>query len=138
MNGIPNVENEIFSICTDMLQEFDPEVETISSQEDIPEHLPCVSIYELSNLPHETSRETQNPETHSVIEYQVDIYTNDVNGKKARANGYRDRIAYFFQRMGFARTVCNPIPNYTNPAVYRTTMRFSAIIDKNKETNNRR
>lgn len=138
MNGIPNVENEIFSTCTDMLKAFDTEVETISSPEDIPERLPCVSLYERSNLPHERSRETRNPETHSVLEYQVDIYTNDVNGKKQRANRYRDLIAEFFQRRGFARIMCYPVPNYTNPAVYRLTMRFSAIIDKNKETNNRR
>lgn len=138
MTDIPNVENEIFSTCTDMLKAFDPEVETISSQEHIPESLPCVSIYENSNLPYEPSRDSCSSEKNSIIEYQVDIYTNDVNGKKERAQGYRDAIAVFFKRMGFARTLCGPIPNYTNPAVYRITMRFSAIINKNKETNNRR
>lgn len=138
MNGIPNVENEIFNACTDTLQAFDPEVDTISSQEDIPERIPCVSIFEVSNLPHERSRVTRHPETHSFIDYQVDIYTNDVNGKKARAQGYRDVIAEFFNRHGFARTVCSPVPNYANPAVYRITMRFSAIINDKKETNNRR
>lgn len=138
MNGIPAVENEIFSNCTDLLQAFDPEVATISSPEDIPEKIPCVSIYEMSNLPDTRSWTWCDLETHSIIDYQVDIYTNDVNGKKARANHYRDVIATFFQRMGFARTMCSPVPNYTNPAVYRITMRFRAIIDKNKETNNRR
>lgn len=138
MNGIPNVENEIFSTCTDTLQEFDPDIETISSPEDIPEKIPCVSIYEINNIPYERGRVTENPETHSYLEYQIDIYTNDVNGKKARAQGYRDVISIFFQDMGFVRTVCTPIPNYTNPAVYRITMRFSAIMDKTKTTHNRR
>lgn len=138
MNGIPDVENEIFSTCTDYLLEFDPAVMTISSQEHIPESLPCVSIYEISNLPHQRSWDSCNSENYSVLEYQVDIYTNDVNGKKKRAEGLRDVVAAYFKSIGFDRISCGPIPNYTNPAVYRITMRFSAIINKDKKTYNRR
>lgn len=134
MNGIPDIESQVFTEVTEALEAADPAVYTIGAPEDVPERLPCVCIYEASNTPHENSRETENSEVLSDLEYQVDVYTNDVNGKVARAKVLRNTVAEYFKSIGFTRSLATPLPNYSDPSIYRYTMRFYASMNAKKQT----
>lgn len=137
MNGIPDIESQVFTECSEAVEAVDPDVDTIGSAEDIPERMPCVSIYEYSNQNDERAWETRNSEVRSTLIYQVDIYTNDVNGKKARSKKLRDAVAQYFYSIGFSRILSAPIPNFGRPDVYRYTMRFEASMNAVKETTRR-
>lgn len=137
MNGIPDVESQIFTEATAAVRAVVPEVSTIGSPEDIPEDLPCVSVYEDQNVPDENAWETRNSEVRAFLEYQVDIYTNAVNGKKAQSKVLQNAISGYFYSIGFTRTVSGPIPNFVDPSIYRHTMRFRASMNANKETTRR-
>lgn len=126
---VRDIESQVFTGATEALKLVDPDVVTLSTPDDIPESLPCVVIDEMSNVVDDSYTETQRLEVRVNLVYQVDIYTNDVNGKKARAKRLRKAISEYFDSIGFYRTFSERILNFTNPDIFRYSLRFSASFD---------
>lgn len=134
MNMIPDIESEVFTGVLNTVLAFDQEVMCGGVQDHFPESLPFVSVYESSNIVDENYTTGCNIENRALIQYQVDVYTNDVNGKAFRAKKLAGVVAGYFNSIGFYRTFAGPVPNFPNPDVYRYTMRFDATVDRRVET----
>lgn len=135
MDNVPNFEYEIFDGLYKRLAAYDPACRVLSSPEDIPENLPCVICYESSNIVNENGVDSCEIENWIMLQYTVDIYTNDVNGKADRAKLLAREVAAQFNSVyGLYRIRGGPVHNYGNPAIYRYTMTFEGTINKNGVT----
>ena len=63
--------------------------------------------------------------------YEVNVYTNSVGYKKSEAKDIMETIDNEFSKMGFTRTMCNPVSNLQDATIYRIVARYEGIADKN-------
>lgn len=132
MSGIPDVENQIFTECEAAIRRVDPDVLCKGAEEYRPPSLPFASIVEDFCAVYSATADSACRENHTLLRYRVDVYTNDTAGKKARCKRIMAAVREYFGEIGFYRTLCQPIPNLSDPDVYRMTATFEAVMDKNK------
>lgn len=99
-----------------------------------PSEFPCASIEEIDNT---TYGADSSGETHAAISYEVNIYSNSLNGKKLEATNIFDTIDNYFTGLNFRRTSKKPI-TMENGTIYRIVVRYTAVIDSNGRINRRR
>lgn len=99
-----------------------------------PSEFPCASIEEIDN---NTYAYDSGGETHAAISYEVNIYSNSLNGKKLEATNIFNTIDSYFTGLNFRRTSKKPV-TMSNGTIYRIVVRYQAIIDKNGIINRRR
>ena len=63
--------------------------------------------------------------------YSVNVYTNTVGYKKTEAKDIMETVDEEFTKLGFARTMCNPVSNLQDATIYRIVARYQASVDKN-------
>ena len=96
---------------------------------DVPAKFPAVTIVEEDNSIVQRMR-TTNIENAVNLMYSANVYTNTVGYKKSEAKEIMSVIDDEFSKMGFARTMCNPVANLQDATIYRMTARYEAAIDK--------
>lgn len=120
-----DIESKVYTPIAQKLREDDVDVSSIYTN--TPTKLPHVSITESDNY----SAEMDNSDTEkfSVIMYEVNVYSNDVNQKKTECKNIMKTVSDMMYRMNFTRISCNPVPNLEDATIYRMTARFRAITD---------
>ena len=126
-------ETDIFN---DVLTEFRTvysadEVEVASETVKKPAFLPFVSIEEIGNYSDLKTADQDSSERLAVITYDVNVYTNDITGKKSRAKAILDVIDRSFVKRNFRRVQRDIVPNLADATVYRIMGRYRAKIDEN-------
>ena len=69
-----------------------------------------------------------NIENAADVMYQVDIYSNLIDGKKVQAKAILALIDNQMSGYRFQRTYSNPVPNFNDARVYRITARYRRMI----------
>lgn len=127
-----DIENKVFNELAEAVRnEFKteyPKLSVIGEHIDIPPSFPCVTIAEDDNYPYARSQDDVSIEHHVNVVYSVNVYTNNVNGKKALAKAIADVIDTKMQSLKFTRRMRSQIPNQDR-SIYRITMRYSAIVE---------
>lgn len=95
-----------------------------------PPSFPCVSLVEVDNQTYRNTRTTECNENHAQVLYEVNVYSNKKTGKKAECKAIIALIDAEMQRLGFTRTMLNPVPNEEDATVYRMVARYRAIVSK--------
>ena len=90
---------------------------------------PAVTIVESDNAIVQRMR-TANIENAATLMYEVNVYTNTVGYKKSEAKDIMEAVDGEFSKLGFARTMCNPISNLSDATIYRMVARYTATVDK--------
>lgn len=62
--------------------------------------------------------------------YEVNVYSNKIGYKKAEAQEIMSFIDEILAKLGFTRTMLNPLPNLADATIYRLTARYEAVVDK--------
>lgn len=93
-----------------------------------PSTFPMVSIVEMDNTPDARTQTNTNLENHAVVMYQVDVYSNRHDCKKAECKAIIALIDEQFAKRGFTRIYKNPTPNISDATIYRMTTRYRAVV----------
>ena len=95
-----------------------------------PPSFPCASLVEVDNQIYRNTRTTECIENHAQVMYEVNVYSNKQTGKKAECKAILALIDGEMQKLGFTRTMAEPIPNEEDATVYRMVARYRAIVSK--------
>ena len=93
-----------------------------------PAKLPFMSIEEINNYTDEATMTTDNGDVFAVVTYDVNIYTNDISGKKIHAKRILEVVDEAFVSLNFRRVQKDIVPNLSDATVYRITARYRAVV----------
>lgn len=102
---------------------------------------PCVSVVEYDNYTHRESLDTEAVERNAHVVYEINVYTNNSNGKRAEAKAIMNIVDNVMVANKFTREFLRPVPNIDR-SVYRMYARYTGIVgadamDGNGDTINR-
>lgn len=124
-----DVESIVFSQVAEALRLTFPGIFVSGEYVDTPAKFPAVTIVESDNAVVQRMRTTK-IENAVTLMYEVNVYTNTVGYKKSEAKDIMESIDNEFVKLGFARTMCNPISNLSDATIYRMVSRYTATVDK--------
>ena len=121
-------ENIIFStVATALRDKYD--VFVSGEYTDLPAKFPAATIVQIDNAIVQRMR-TTNIENAVSVAMEVNVYTNTVGYKKSVAKDIMETVDEEFTKLGFARTMCNPVANLQDATFYRMVARYEATVDK--------
>jgi len=123
-------EDEIFNRLAGVVRQHFPDIYVTGTYVRAPSRLPCVSIEEKNNAIWRNSRDSSEIENAVAVMYEVNAYSNLKNGKKKECKAIIAVVDREFTKLGFTRTMLNPLPNQADATIYRMTGRYQAIISK--------
>lgn len=96
-----------------------------------PASFPAVTIIEADNTVVQRMRTAApNIENAALLLYEVNVYTNTIGYKKQDAKEIMDIVDDEFSKLGFTRTMCNPVSNLQDATIYRIVARYTGVADK--------
>lgn len=123
-------ENEIYTRVVGRVQALHSDVEFSGIDERLPSKFPFVSLVEADNTTRTDTIDSGSFENHVNVMYEVNVYSNKSGGRKSECRAILATIDEAFVRMGFARTMRNPV-SMDDATIYRMVARYTAAIDKN-------
>lgn len=126
-----NIENQVFSLIATSIRVDYPGIFVKSEYVKVPAKFPCVTIVEMDNTTSVRYQSSALMETHADITYEINIYSNKSSGKKTECRTIANSIDTYFQKIGFTRTMMNPVQNLEDSTVYRIISRYRAVVSNN-------
>ena len=96
-----------------------------------PSTFPCICVEELSNTNRIMSADSGSNERHANVDYEVNIITNDVSGKKHTARAIFALIDNTMLAHGFDR-ITFQVLSLDNGTKYRLLVRYQGTVSQNK------
>lgn len=127
-----DIETEVFSIVSEKVRNKFSKIYMTGEYVKSPPSFPCVSLIEVDNQIYRNTRTTECIENHVQVMCEVNVYSNKKSGKKAECKSIIGFIDSEMQKLGFTRTMLNPVPNEEDATVYRMVARYRAIVSKEK------
>lgn len=94
-----------------------------------PSSFPHVQIVEMDNYTSTGNRDSSAAEKYSTVMYEVNVYSNLQNGKKAECREVLSLIDSMMYARNFTRIAMTPVPNLEDSSIYRITARYRAETD---------
>jgi hypothetical protein len=127
-----DIENQVFSTIATALRAQYSGIFVSGEFNDVPARFPSVTIVESDNsVLQKMMTIAPNLENAVSLMYEVNVYTNSVGYKKSEAKDIMETIDNEFSKMGFTRTMCNPVSNLQDATIYRIVARYEGIADNN-------
>ena len=127
-----DIQSELFTkIATAVRAQF-PGIFVTPEYVSRPPVFPTVCIMEMENTVDRSYMDSDAVENCADLMYQVDVYSNRVQGKMDECRTIAAYVDAQFAHLGFVRAFMNPIPNLNDATIYRITARYRAVVDKNK------
>ena len=131
-HALIDIESFLFSQIAGALRSTYEGIFVSGEYVDSPARFPAVTIVESDNsvLP---KMRTAAPNLENAVSmmYEVNVYTNSVGYKKSEAKDIMETIDNEFSKIGFTRTMCNPVSNLQDATIYRIVARYEGVADKN-------
>lgn len=124
-----DIESDVFDTVASVLRSWYPGIFVSGEYNSSPAAFPAVTISEADNSVYQKMRTTTIENAASLM-YEVNVYSNKEGYKKAEAKAIMATIDQELMRLGFTRTMCNPIPNLQDATIYRIVARYVAVADK--------
>lgn len=124
---IVNITNEVFTKLKNEIKN----ATVLTSYNLKNPQFPCITFVETSNTKDDNTIDSSG-ETVNILAFEVNIFTTG-NMKLSRAIEIRqavDNILSDYYKM--SRDFASETPNYLDDTIYRYTMRYSCLVDKNK------
>jgi hypothetical protein len=125
-----DIETEVFNTVSAKVREKYPKIFMTGEYVKSPSSFPCVSLIETDNQIYRNTRTTECIENHAQVMYEVNVYSNKTKGKKAECKEIIGFIDTQLEKLGFTRTLLNPVPNEEDATIYRMVARYRAIVSK--------
>lgn len=127
-----NIENDIFNQVSTKVRDKYADIYMSGEYVKSPPSFPAASLVEMDNTTYSLTQTTCDNENHATVMFEVNVYSNKVRGKKSECKAIISLIDDEMIRLGFTRTMLQPIPNMDDATIYRMTARYTAIISKDK------
>lgn len=127
-----NVENEIFDRVSTSVRAKFPNVNMTGEYVKSPPSFPHISLEEKDNSAFTRTQTSTEYENHAVLMYEANVYSNKTRGKKTECKELISIVDNEMLKLGFTRTMLQPIPNMDDATIYRMTARYTAIVSKEK------
>ena len=127
-----DIENDIFNQVSEKVRLKFPKVYMVGEYVKSPSSFPCVSLVEVDNQIYRNTRTTGCIENHVQVMYEVNVYSNKTSAKKMECKSIIAYIDTEMQKLGFTRTMMNPVPNEEDATIYRMVARYRAIVSKER------
>lgn len=125
-----DVENVIFTRLATAIRSAFSGISVYGEYIETPASFPCVTVVEADNRVLERTRDLSGVEHYAQVMYEINVYTNDANGKKAKAKAISNVIDDVMSGLLFTRTFRGQTPNIDR-TIYRITLRYSAVVSEN-------
>ncbi len=126
-----DIESELFTnIATKLRDRFGAKFTVYGETVLAPSKFPCACIEESDNYAYSQSQDSGSNENHAELVYDVNVYSNKRNGKKAECKKILAVIDEYFTGIGFTRITKNPI-SLDDATKYRLFARYSAVASHN-------
>ena len=122
-----DVENIVFTTLATAIRTVYSGASVYGEYVETPASFPCVTIVEADNKVYERTRDLDAIEHAAQVMYEINIYTNDGNGKKSKAKAISQVIDTEMSKMLFTRTFRGQTPNIDR-SIYRITMRYVGVV----------
>lgn len=126
-----NLESPLFTELATALRDAYPGIFVTGEHVPIPASFPAVSIVEADNATDKRSRTNSQEEQFAEVMYEVNVYSNRTQGKKAEARTIISTIDTMLLEYGFERVMLQPIPNLDDATIYRMVGRYRAVVSNN-------
>lgn len=123
-----DIENEIFAEVADYVDSKKPNVWLTSEYVKTPPAFPAASIVEVDNTTYRKTQTGSNSENHAMVMYEVNVYSNKKDGKKAECREVMAAIDTRFLQLGFTRVMMDTVQNLDDATIYRMVSRYRAVI----------
>lgn len=124
--------DSVFDFVAKAVNAVDAGARVSSRREPVAKTLPAVYMYEMNRVRVQRFATLANDDDQWESTFEVEVYTNNLDG--ARAKGYQILYAIedAFKRLGYFETFCEPIDNI-DPSLFRVNARFTRQIGKGDE-----
>lgn len=129
-----DVENVIFTHLATVIRSAFSGISVYGEYIETPASFPCVTVVEADNRVLESTRDLSGVEHYAKVMYEINVYTNDANGKKAKAKEISNVIDNVMSGLLFTRTFRGQTPNIDR-TIYRITLRYEAVVREGIEMN---
>lgn len=127
-----DIENQIITIVGTAVKAVDSSVFVTSVYEQIPSKFPCVYITEADNYVYTPSIDSASNENHANVMYEIQVFTNNTNGRKASGKELFTAADEALLSLGFVRNTKQTI-NQKDATVCCIIGRYTAVVSKNNE-----
>lgn len=127
-----DIENELYTMVATAVRAEYPSVYFTGVNVKTPPSIPCVEFVERDNTPVIETQTQDDMENHVSVMYEVNVYSNKAEGKKAECKAIMAIIDNTMLGIGFNRTFKDSVPNLNDATIYRITARYQAVIGKDK------
>ena len=125
-----DIETEIFTnIATKFRNKYGTKFTVYGETVITPSEFPCACIEESDNYAHTQTQDSGSNENHADLVYDVNVYSNKRNGKKAECKEILAVIDEYLTGIGFARITKNPI-SLDDATKYRLFARYTAVVSQ--------
>ena len=125
-----DIENEIFNEVSKKVREKFPDIYMTGEYVKSPSSFPCASLIEVDNSTFSDTMTTSG-ESHAVLMYELNVYSNKTKGKKAECKEIVALIDEILMGLNFTRIMLEPVPNQNDATIYRMFGRYRAVVSKN-------
>ena len=122
-----DVENVIFTRLAAAIRSAFSGISVYGEYIETPASFPCATVVEADNRVLESTRDLSGVEHYAKVMYEINVYTNDANGKKAKAKEISNVIDNVMAGLLFTRTFRGQTPNIDR-TIYRITLRYEAVV----------
>lgn len=124
-----DIENEVVTLVYNALQSegINASVESVTNLN--PDKFPTVCVEEIDNYSYGGSADSKSNENHAAVSYEINVFTNDLSGKKQQAKKIIDVIDTKMISKGFSRFSKTTL-SLDNGTKYRIVARYRAYVDK--------
>ena len=125
-----DIESAVFAAVAGVLREKYSNILVAGEYTDTPARFPAVTIVEIDNsVLQRMTTYTPHIENAASVAYEVNVYTNTQGYKKLEAKGIMQTVDGEFAKLGFTRTMCNPISNLQDAKIFRMVARYEGVVD---------
>ena len=133
-----DIETEVFEILQPIVLAAYPDALVVPEEVRQSVQFPAVSIVQMDNLVYPLTMDSGSIEHDAEVVFEINVYSNLLNGKKAECKAIMTLIDDKLTFMGFRRMFLNPTPNMNDATIYRMTGRYRALVSKDKTIYRRR
>ena len=124
-----DIENEVITLIHDGLyaKNITASIESVLNLN--PSEFPTVCVEEIENSSLDLSADSSSNENHVSVGYEINVFTNDVTGKKNGAKDIHAAVDEIMLKAGFTRISKNQFA-LDNGTKFRLVARYRAYVSK--------
>lgn len=122
-------ENEVYTRVATVLRDRFAGIDIASEYVQSPSSFPHVSITQSDSYTLAGRQNTSLTENLTEVMFEVNVYSNKTEGKKAECKNILKLIDDTLYSMNFRRTAMTPVPNMEDATIYRITARYRVATD---------